>query len=267
MNIEIKKQLAVLELGDLVSAIENQEKDVSLVNLNYNDRLEHLLTELITERQNRLIARLTKNAELKYPNANLETLDCEARGINKDIIVNLASMGFVSAATNLIITGATGAGKTYLSCVLGVEACKQTLRTCYIRMPDMLGHFQNHKDNLREQARYRKRNKTRLIDTKGKNRLGNYKVLIIDEWLNYKINERESKFIYELIEQRCGNSPTIFVGQYDVEDWHERLGGGTQADSIMDRIIHNSYTIPTTDNNLRKLYDSKKAKVVIDSLG
>ena len=191
MNIEIRKQLAVLELGDLAAVIENQEKDVSLVDLNYNDRLEHLLTELITERQNRLI---------------------------------------------------------------GVEACKQTLRTCYIRMPDMLGHFQNHKDNLREQIRYRKR-------------LGNYKVLIIDEWLNYKINERESKFIYELIEQRCGNSPTIFVGQYDVEDWHERLGGGTQADSIMDRIIHNSYTIPTTDNNLRKLYDSKKAKVVIDSLG
>lgn len=190
MNIEIRKQLAVLELGDLAAVIENQEKDVSLVDLNYNDRLEHLLTELITERQNRLI---------------------------------------------------------------GVEACKQTLRTCYIRMPDMPGHFQNHKDNLREQVRYRKR-------------LGNYKVLIIEEWLNYKINERESKFIYELIEQRCGNSPTIFVGQYDVEDWHGRLGGGTQADSIMDRIIHNSYAIPTTDNNLRKLYDSQKAKAVIDSL-
>lgn len=254
MNMELKRQLTVLELGDLVSVIENQEKNVSLVDLNYNDRLDHLLAELITERQNRLIARLTKNAELKYPNASLETLDCEARGISRDVIVNLASMGFVSAATNLIITRATGAEKTYLSCVLGVEACKQTLRTCYIRMPDMLGHFQNHKDNLREQVRYRKR-------------LGNYEVLIIDEWLNYKINERESKFIYELIEQRCGNSPTIFVGQYDVEDWHERLGGGTQADSIMDRIIHNSYTIPATDNNLRKLYDSKRAKAVIDSLG
>ncbi len=105
MNIEIRKQLAVLELGDLAAVIENQEKDVSLVDLNHNDRLEHLLTELITERQNRLIGRLTKNAELKYPNASLETLDCEARGINRDTIVNLASMGFVSAATNLIITG------------------------------------------------------------------------------------------------------------------------------------------------------------------
>jgi len=118
----------------------------------------------------------------------------------------------------------------------------------------MPGHFQNHKDNLREQVGYRKK-------------LGNYKVLIIDEWLNYKINERESKFIYELIEQRYGNSPTIFVGQYDVEDRHERFDGGTQTDSIMDKIIHNSYTIPTTDNNLRKLYDFKKAKAVIDSLG
>ncbi len=70
MNMELKKQLTVLELGDLVSVIENQEKNVSLVDLNYNDRLEHLLAELITERQNRLIARLTKNAELKYPNAS-----------------------------------------------------------------------------------------------------------------------------------------------------------------------------------------------------
>lgn len=121
-------------------------------------------------------------------------------------------------------------------------------------MPDMPGHFQNHKDKLREQVRYRKR-------------LGNYKVLIIDEWLNYKINERESKFIYKLIEQRCGSSPTIFAGQYDAEDRHERLGGEAQADSIMDRIIHNSYTIPATANNLRKLYDSKRAKAVIDSLG
>ena len=73
-------------------------------------------------------------------------------------------------------------------------------------------------------------------------------------------------FIYELIEQRCGNNPTIFVGQYEVADWHERLGGGTQADSIMDRIIHNSYTVPTTDKNLRKIYDSEKAKSVINQL-
>lgn len=115
MNIELKKKLSVLELGDLVAVIENQEKDLSLSSLNYNERLEHLLEELITERQNRLIARLTKNAELKYPNASIDMLNYEARGISKETIINICSMGFVGAATNLIITGATGAGKTYLS--------------------------------------------------------------------------------------------------------------------------------------------------------
>ncbi len=75
--------------------------------------------QVITERQNRLTARLTKNAGLKYPNASLEALDCEARGVNKDMAANLASMGSVSAATNLIITGAAGAGKTCLPCALG----------------------------------------------------------------------------------------------------------------------------------------------------
>lgn len=73
-----------------------------------------------------------------------------------------------------------------------------------------------------------------------------------------------SDLIAELVTER---QKRLIVGQYDVEDWHERLEGGTQADSIMDRIIHNSYTIPTTDNNLLKLYDSKRAKAIIDSLG
>ena len=78
MNMVLKKQLTVLEPGDLVSVIENQEKNVSPADLNYNDTLALLLAGLITERQNRLIAKLTKNAELKYPNASLGTLDCEA---------------------------------------------------------------------------------------------------------------------------------------------------------------------------------------------
>ena len=102
MNTEIKKQLSILELSDLVAVIEAQEKEVSFVDLTYNERLEHLLLALITERQNRLIARLTKNADLKYPNASLETLDCDARDISKEKITNLATMGFVGAATNLL---------------------------------------------------------------------------------------------------------------------------------------------------------------------
>jgi len=252
MNIEFKKELGMLELGDFAAIVEKQEQDISLIELSYNDRIELLIKELISVRYNKLTNSLIRRSDIKYPNASIESLDCEARDIDKSKIINLTSMGFVSAATNLIIAGPTGAGKTYLASVIGIEACKQALRTCYLRMPDMLSHVNTHRDNLKELVRYRKK-------------LGNYKVLIIDEWLNYKVSDRESKFLYELIEHRCGNNPTIFVGQYNVSDWHERLGGGTQADSIMDRIVHNSYTLPTTDKNLRMIYDSKKAQAVIDS--
>lgn len=101
MNTEIKKQLSILELSDLVTVIENQEKDITLADLTYNERLEHLLADLITERQNRLIARLTKNADLKYPNASLETLDCGGTQYKK--------------------------GKNHLSCLNGLCRCRNKL--------------------------------------------------------------------------------------------------------------------------------------------
>ena len=71
-------------------------------------------------------------------------------------------------------------------------------------------------------------------------------------------DRRAAKMLYELFEQRSGNNSTIFVGQFPVSEWHDRLGGGTQADSIMDRIVHNAYEIPSSETNLRKIYDSKK---------
>lgn len=253
MKIELKKNLSALELSDLVRIIEAQENDINLIDLSYNERLELLLETLVQERENKLIARFIRNAYFKYPTASIESLDYDSRQIKKSTIINLATMGFVGTATNLIITGPTGAGKTYLACALGIEACKQTYRVYYVRMPDLMRNFENLRDNLRELTKYRKR-------------MGNYHILILDEWLNYKVSEKEAKFLYELFEQRSGNNPTIFVGQYPKEEWHDRLGGGAQADSIMDRIIHNAYEIPSTETNLRKIYDNKRLQKMIHSI-
>lgn len=139
------------------------------------------------------------------------------------------------------------------SAYLGIEACKQTYRVCYIRMPDLMRNFENHRDDLRELTKYRKR-------------IGNYHLLIIDEWLNYKLPEKDAKMLYELFEQRSGVNPTIFVGQFPIDEWHERMGGGTQADSIMDRIVHNAYEIPSSETNLRKIYESKKLKKLVEEI-
>lgn len=245
MKFELKKNLTKHELGDLARLVENQEGDIALADLSFDARLEQLLEELICERENKLINRLIKAASFKYPMASIESLDFDARQVKKNTMINLAAMGFVATATNLIITGPTGAGKTYLSCALGIEACKKTYRVFYIRMPDLMRNFEDRRDDLKELTRYRKR-------------LGNYNILIIDEWLNYKLNERDAKMLYELFEQRSGNNSTIFVGQFPVAEWNDRLGGGTQADSIMDRIVHNAYEIPSSETNLRKIYESKK---------
>ena len=112
MNFELKKSLSTLELSDLVRIIEMQEKDIKLVDMSYDERLELLLSTLVQERENRLINRLIKNAYFKYPSASLESLDYDSRQIKKSTIINLASMGFIGNATHLIITGSTGAGKT-----------------------------------------------------------------------------------------------------------------------------------------------------------
>ena len=172
MNIEIKKSLSVSELGDPARITEMQEKDIKLVDLSCEKRLELLLETLIQEPENRLINRLIRNACFKYPSAGLESLDYDSGQIKKSMILNLATMGFAANATNPVITGPAGAGKTCLACALGVEACRQTYRVLYIR----------------------------------------------------------------------------------------------QADSIMDRIIHNAYEIPTNETNLRKLYDSKKLKKPVDEI-
>ena len=131
MKIELKKNLSLLELSDLVKIIEEQEKDIKLVDLSYDERLELLLDALVQERENRLIGRLIRNTEFKYPNASLESLDHDPRQIKKSTIINLAAMGFISNATNLFILGPPGAGKTYLSCALGIEACRQTYSVIY----------------------------------------------------------------------------------------------------------------------------------------
>jgi len=253
MNIEIKKSLSVLELSDLARIIKMQEKDIKLVDLSYEKRLELLLETLIQKRENRLINRLIRNTYFKYPSASLESLDYDSRQIKKSTILNLATMEFVTNATNLVITGPTGAGKTCLARALGVEACRQTYRVLYIRMPDLMHNFENQSNNLRELTKYRKR-------------IGNYQILILDEWLNYKLSEKDAKNLYELFEQCSGNNSTIFVGQYPVDEWHNRLGERTQADSIMDRIIHNAYEIPTNETNLRKLYNSMKLKKLVDEI-
>ena len=252
MNLEIKRKLQKLELSDLMESIEEVENNVQFIDCSFDDKLSAILDLLINKRYNKLVKKLIRLSELRYLNASYESLNIELRHINKNIIESIINLSFVDQSSNIFITGPTGCGKTYLACVIGIEACKKTYRTYYIRMQDLQRKIEEVVQNPKELKKFIRK-------------LSNYKILIIDEWLTYKPTEREIKFFYELFELRYSVNSTIFVSQFDKSEWHEKLGGGIQADSIMDRIIHNSYTIPSNSENLREHYDKEKIKNIIKS--
>lgn len=143
----------------------------------------------------------------------------------KKIITN----EYINRHENLIIFGATGSGKSYIACALGVEACNATLKVMYVRLPDLLAEL----DLATVQENYRKRI----------NQYIKCNLLILDEWLLIGTNNAEQQDILEILEKRYRIHSTVFCSQFDVTGWHSKLGGGTLADAIMDRIISKSQTI------------------------
>lgn len=247
MNTETKRKLNAMNMQDFSSAIEAQEANPSFyLPMSFDERFNAIVDDVFQRRHNEKIQRRIKTAKLRYPAASLAEIDFASRHLDRGLINQLATMNFIDTSTNIIIQGFTGSGKTYLSCVLAKEACKKDIRTFTIRLPELI----------------QKRSDEKILHRENKflNKLASFDLLVIDEWLIFSLSDDDIKFLYELFEMRYGRASTIFVGQYPVKDWHSRLGGGAHADSILDRIVHNSVTIDSGNTNMRELIDSKKYK-------
>lgn len=244
MNNETKRELSSLGLEDFVNVVEENSQDIHNADKTFDERITDISNRLVEIRKNNKVNNLIKYSNIKYKTASIESVDCSCRSINKETLNNLAKMSFLTKGTNIIITGYTGSGKTYLACAFGIEACKQRYRTYYTTMQNLFKIF----DNLQDKPRKLKEQKTKFA---------NYKLLIIDEWLMDKPNEKELRYLYELIDSRASINSNIFISQFDQSEWYERLGGGIKADSIMDRIVHNAYSIPSTKTNIREKIDTQ----------
>lgn len=240
INDETRRKLREMALEDMITALDLQDKDSIYTNLPFDERIKMLVDYVYQEKYNGKVKRLLKQARFRIPNAEFRDIYYPERGLDRDLLLELSTCQFVHNHFNVIFQGFTGSGKSFLACSIGRQACKQSIRTRYIRIPDLLME--------RDESAENKLGIGRLLAKYSK-----YRLLLLDEWLFNDYSDEELHFLFELIERRYDVASTIFCTQYKLEDWHTRLGGGVLADSIMDRIIHKSHQLYAGDINMREL--------------
>jgi DNA replication protein DnaC len=219
-----------MRLSVMATTFQHQLDMDDRTDLSFGERVGIMVDAEWTSRKNNRMKELIRRANYAIPGACLEDVEYHAdRQLNKALIDRLESCEYIREFRNIIILGATGCGKTYLSNAFGMTASRDFITVRYARLPDLLGELAI----ARAEGNYQKVIK-------------NYKtvsLLILDEWLLYPLKEGEARDILEIAEARYKKASTIFCSQFGVAEWHQKIGELTLADAICDRIVHDSYTI------------------------
>lgn len=246
LDPETRRKARELGVPGLLEAIDLVGGDQSYDALAFEDKVKVVVDYAYQESQSRLVERLIKGAHLRFPQADISNIIYEGRPIKRDVVNELGTAQFVSRATDVILEGFTGTGKSHLACAIAKQACKHGLKTLYVRMPDMLAY--------REEKMAAGWPEKKVL-----NKYASYKVLVIDEHLIDKPSTDQMHFLLELTERRYDSSSTIYCSQYSVEEWHRRMGGGAHAESVMDRIVHNAIRIEMGETNMRELLAKRES--------
>lgn len=237
-NIEL---LRLMKLPTMAEEYDSQSKEVKYLEMSFDERLSILLNKEYDTRIFHTVQRNIKLAKFSATNADFNDLNKSPdRKLPLDLIESLKSNDYIRSGLSLIIIGAAGVGKTWLSCAYGNLACKDKFKVKYIRLSELLSDL--------EAARIRNCYRQTII------RYAKLDLLIIDDFLLNYATSVETNDILEILEVRNNKKSTIFGSQFSPEGWHERLGGGPVADAILDRITNSSYTIFLQGNSLRETY-------------
>jgi DNA replication protein DnaC len=246
-NEETISKLITMRFTAMANAFREQMKMPSTANLSFEERLGILTDIEWTSRKNNRLKKLIKAATFDQPQAHVADINYTAqRKLDQALISRLTTGTYIAEKHNVIIMGATGSGKSYLGCAFGIEACKQFYSVKYIRLPDLL---------------------TDMAIARGEGTIKklfhqylNVNLLILDEWMLVALKESEARDLLEIIHYRHKKASTIFCSQFAPAGWHAKISEASLADAILDRIVHDSYTIEIhdeSDTSMRELYGIK----------
>ncbi len=232
------QDLKAFKLTGMAAALTEQMQQPTSYDLSFEERLSLLVEAEKVYRKDKRLERLLKQAKLRH-NACPEDIDyTPARGLKKDQLASLMSCHWIKEAFNLLLTGPTGTGKSWLGCALGQQACRKGLSVLYIRFPLLLEKLRLS----RVDGTY-----TKLLKSFLKTDL-----LIIDDWLIEPLETKDRHNVLEIMEDRYDRKALLITTQMPIQNWHEMIGAPTLADAILDRILSKSIKLELKGESLRK---------------
>ena len=231
-------KMKALRLFGMAKAYEEQRRMSDIGELTFEDRLGLLIDREAAEKENQRLQSRLRKAKLGQ-SACVEDLDLKAkRGLDRALAAKLVACDWIAEGLNLIATGPTGVGKSYLACALGQKACREGYTVEYHRAPRLFPELQLAKGDGRYESILR--------------RLGKTSLLVIDDFGLHPLNDNARRDCLELIEDRCGKRSTLITSQIPLDQWYEAIGDPTLADAILDRLVHNAYKIELKGESMRK---------------
>ena len=219
-----------MKLSAMVEALQQQRRSNQYTDLGFEERLGLLVDEEWTAREHRKLTRRLRAAKLRDATASLENVDFKhRRRLDRSQVLALGSCGWIQDRHNLLITGPTGIGKSFLASAFVERACRRGFNATYVRMPRLLHQLAVGRGD----GSY-----TRVLA-----RLAKTDLLAIDDWLLAPLRDAERRDLIEVVEERSERSAILIASQLPVPDWHGVIGDPNQADAICDRLLHNAHRI------------------------
>jgi DNA replication protein DnaC len=235
-----------LRLAGMAKALSEQMQNNEIGSLTFEERLGLLIDRELTERENRRLTTRLRIARLRHQ-ASIEDLDFRGtRGMDKSLVMSLSANQWINDHQNLLITGPTGVGKSYLACALGHKACRDGHMVLYQRLPRILHDLAI----ARHDGRYKKL-MAALLRTD---------LLVLDDFGIVPVTQEGLRDMLEILEDRYDRRSTLVTSQVPVKRWHEALADPTMADAILDRLVHNAHKIELKGESMRKIRAVDKHK-------